>query len=110
MKKGEQRPGVLVLHGFGTGKDGSTPEILANMLCDWGYVALRFDFRCCGESEGERGRVLCEDQVADTKNAVSWFGRLPYVDETRIGALGPSFRSERPVEGKEGFGPVKSRG
>lgn len=91
MKKGEKRPAFLVLHGFGTSKDGSTPEILANMLEDWGYVALRFDFRSCGESAGERGRVLCEDQVEDTKNAVTWLGRQPYVDAKRIGVIGHSF-------------------
>lgn len=91
MKKGEKRPAFLVLHGFGTGKDGSTPEILANMLCDWGYVAMRFDFRSCGESEGERGWVMCEDQVEDVKNAVTWIGKLPYVDAKRVGVIGHSF-------------------
>ena len=45
LSPGSERPAFLVLHGFGTGKDGSTPEILANMLCEWGYVVMRFDFR-----------------------------------------------------------------
>ena len=30
----------------------------------FGYVALRFDFRSCGESEGERAQVRCFDQEA----------------------------------------------
>ncbi len=91
LADGEKRPAFLVLHGFGTGKDGSTPEILANMLCDWGYVTMRFDFRSCGESEGERGWVMCEDQVEDTKNAVTWFQNYPGVDPDRIGVIGHSF-------------------
>ncbi len=86
-----ERPAFLVLHGFGTGKDGSTPEILANMLCDWGYVVMRFDFRSCGDSEGEDGWVMCEDQVEDVKNAVTWFAKHPNVDGDRIGVIGHSF-------------------
>lgn len=91
LAPGTERPAFLVLHGFGTGKDGSTPEIIANMLADWGYVAMRFDFRGCGESEGEPARVLCEDQVEDVKNAVTWFAKQPYVDGAKIGVIGHSF-------------------
>jgi alpha-beta hydrolase superfamily lysophospholipase len=91
MKPGEKRAALLVLHGFGTSKDGSTPEIMANMFCDWGYVALRFDFRSCGDSEGERGLVRCLDQVEDTKNAVTWIGEQEGIDPQRIGVIGHSF-------------------
>ena len=91
LAPGSERPAFLVLHGFGTGKDGSTPEILANMLCDWGYVAMRFDFRGCGDSEGEPARVYCLDQVEDVKNAVTWFAEQPYVDGDRIAVIGHSF-------------------
>lgn len=88
---GTARAAFLVLHGFGTGKDGSTPEILADMLCDWGYVALRFDMRSCGESEGEPGYVRCLDQVADTRNALTWLAEQDGVDPQRIGVIGHSF-------------------
>ena len=91
FKSGEKSPAFLILHGFGTSKDGSTPEILANMLCDWGYIALRFDFRSCGDSEGERGLVRCLDQVSDTQNAVSWLSEQSEVDPKRIGVIGHSF-------------------
>jgi dipeptidyl aminopeptidase/acylaminoacyl peptidase len=91
LAPGSERPAFLVLHGFGTGKDGSTPEILANMLCDWGYVAMRFDFRGCGDSEGEPARVYCLDQVEDVKNAVTWFAEQPFVDGERIAVIGHSF-------------------
>jgi len=91
LAPGSERPAFLVLHGFGTGKDGSTPEILANMLCDWGYVAMRFDFRGCGDSEGAPARVYCLDQVEDVKNAVTWFAEQPFVDGERIAVIGHSF-------------------
>jgi hypothetical protein len=61
------------------------------MLEGFGYVALRFDFRCCGESEGERGQVRCFDQVADTKNALTFLAGREEVDPQRIGVIGHSF-------------------
>jgi hypothetical protein len=88
---GERRPAFLVLHGFGTSKNGGTPVVLCEMLEQWGYIALRFDFRGCGDSEGEHGRVLCLDQVADTSNALTWLAAQDNVDPGRIGAIGHSF-------------------
>ena len=48
-------PAFIVLHGFLGSKDRSHSEIKARMLCEWGYIALRIDFRGCGDSEGKRG-------------------------------------------------------
>ena len=66
------RPAFIVLHGFVGSKDKSHAEMMARLFEAWGYVALRFDFRGCGKSEGRRGYVLCHDQVADAKNALTW--------------------------------------
>jgi fermentation-respiration switch protein FrsA (DUF1100 family) len=52
---------------------------------------MRFDFRGCGESEGERGWILCLDQVADTSSALSYMARRPYVAADRIALIGSSF-------------------
>ncbi len=84
-------PAFLVLHGFVGSKDESHAEIQAAMLEDMGYAAFRFDFRCCGESEGERGQVRCFDQVADTKNALTFLAQRPEIDPKRIGVIGHSF-------------------
>jgi hypothetical protein len=86
-----RRPGVLVLHGFGSNKDGGVPLAVATLLAAWGYPALRFDMRGCGESEGPRGRVICLEQVEDTKNALSFLATRPEVDPERIALLGNSF-------------------
>ena len=69
-KPGQRLPAFIVLHGFVGSKDESHAEIQARMLEEMGYVALRFDFRCCGESDGERAQVRCFDQVADAKNVL----------------------------------------
>src|SRR3978361_169216 len=87
----ERLPAFLVLHGFVGSKDESHAEIQARMLEEMGYAALRFDFRSCGESEGERGQVRCFDQVADTKNAMTFLAGRAEVDPKRIGVIGHSF-------------------
>ena len=61
------------------------------MLAQWGYVALRFDTRGCGQSEGTPGRVICLEQVEDTKNALTFLISQPEVDPERIGCFGHSF-------------------
>jgi hypothetical protein len=87
----ERRPAFLVLHGFGSNKDGGVSLVVARMLADLGYVALRFDFRGCGESEGPRGRVICLEQVEDTKNALSFVATRPEADPQRVALIGNSF-------------------
>jgi dipeptidyl aminopeptidase/acylaminoacyl peptidase len=87
----ERRAALLVLHGFGSNKDGGVALAVARLLTGWGYVALRFDMRGCGESEGQRGRVICLEQVEDTRNALSFLASRPDVDAERIGVIGNSF-------------------
>src|SRR5260221_2626701 len=83
----ERRAAFLVLHGFGSNKDGGGGTTVAKMLAGLGYAALRFDFRGCGESEGERGRVICKQQVRDTRNALSFLVKRPDIDPERIGVF-----------------------
>ncbi|HEY3919745.1 MAG TPA: alpha/beta hydrolase [Stellaceae bacterium] len=91
MKPGEKRPAFIVLHGFGSNCTSSNCVLPAEMLCEWGYVALRFDFRGCGESEGKRANTVCLEQVDDTKSAVSFLETRAEVDPKRIAAAGSSF-------------------
>jgi uncharacterized protein len=91
MKPGERRPGFIVLHGFGGNKDGHGQTVVARQFTEWGYVTLRIDFRGCGESEGEHGRIICLDQVADTRNALTFLATRPEVDPQRIALVGSSF-------------------
>jgi pimeloyl-ACP methyl ester carboxylesterase len=91
LRPGECRPAFLVLHGFGGNKSGHGQTVVANQLTQWGYVTMRIDFRGCGESEGEHGRIICLDQVADTSNAVTYMAGRDDVDPQRIALVGSSF-------------------
>jgi pimeloyl-ACP methyl ester carboxylesterase len=91
LKPNERRPAFIVLHGFGGNKDGHGQAVVAKQFSAWGYVTLRLDFRGCGESEGEHGRIICLDQVADTRNAISFMAGRPQVDPQRIALVGSSF-------------------
>ena len=87
----ERRASFLVLHGFGSNKDSQNLLRPCKLLNELGYATLRFDMRGCGESEGERGRVICLEQVEDTRNALTFLAGHPAVEPGRIGAIGSSF-------------------
>jgi len=91
IARGARRPAFLVLHGFGSNKSSGSAQRPAEMLVKLGYVALRFDMRGCGDSEGEHGRVICLEQVEDTRNALTALARHPAVDPDRIAVVGTSF-------------------
>src|SRR5712692_8484611 len=87
----ERRAAFLVLHGFGSNKDSQNVLRPCKLLNELGYATLRFDMRGCGESDGERGRVICLEQVEDTRNALTFLAGHPAVEAGRIGAIGSSF-------------------
>lgn len=85
----DRRPAIVMMHGFGANKDGG-PEWVCGQFESWGYVALRFDYRGCGDSGGERGRVIPLEESADARNAVSYMAGRPEVDPGRIALCGSS--------------------
>ena len=89
LKPGERRPAIIMMHGFGANKSGG-PEWVWKQFESWGYVALRFDYRGCGESEGERGRVIPMEEVSDARNAVTFMASRSDVDPDRIALCGSS--------------------
>jgi pimeloyl-ACP methyl ester carboxylesterase len=91
IASGECRAAFLVLHGFGSNRSSSNVLHPSKVLNDLGYVTLAFDMRGCGESEGELGRVICLEQVEDTRNALSFLARHAGVDAARIAVIGSSF-------------------
>jgi pimeloyl-ACP methyl ester carboxylesterase len=91
LSRGERRPAFVILHGFGGNKDGHGQTVMAQQLTEWGYVTMRIDFRGCGESEGEHGRILCLDQVADASNALTYISTRREVNPERVALIGSSF-------------------
>jgi pimeloyl-ACP methyl ester carboxylesterase len=91
LRPGERRAAFLVLHGFGSNKTSSNVQQPSKVLNELGYVTLAFDMRGCGGSEGEFGRVICLEQVEDTRNTLSFLAGHPAVDPQRIGVIGSSF-------------------
>src|SRR3989454_8652148 len=83
LKKGERRAAFLVLHGFGSNKDGGNVVTVSNLLTGLGYATLRFDMRGCGDSQGARGRTICLEQVEDTRAALDYLSRNENVDTRR---------------------------
>jgi len=63
---------------------------LARALEGAGYVALRFDFRGCGQSDGAKGSVICMEEVDDLRRAIDFLDPQPSVDRARIGVIGAS--------------------
>jgi dipeptidyl aminopeptidase/acylaminoacyl peptidase len=91
VKPGTKVPAMLILHGFGSNKSAQGMQNMANLFAKRGYAALRFDMRGCGESEGQRARVICLEQVEDTKNALTYLASRGDIDGKRVGVIGHSF-------------------
>ena len=82
---------IMVLHGFGSNKASKSVTQPCDVLNRLGYATLAFDMRGCGESEGEKARIICLEQVSDTRNALTFLQGRPEIDPKRIGCMGTSF-------------------
>ncbi|MBJ7602817.1 MAG: alpha/beta hydrolase [Candidatus Dormibacteraeota bacterium] len=83
----ERLPAVVACSGY-TGLKDIHPARFARALVPRGYVCLTFDYRGHGYSEGERSRLIPQDEVEDVRAAVSYLTTLPEVDSGRVGLLG----------------------
>src|SRR5262249_23751028 len=87
----ERRAAFIVLHGFGSTMHAGNVLAPCAMFEKLGYVTMRFDMPGCGESEGERGLLLCPAQVKATSAALTMLAAKAHVDGKRIAVLGSSF-------------------
>jgi len=78
---------VIPCSGF-TGLMNIHPARFARSLTAAGRWCFAFDYRGFAESEGERGRVILEEQVRDIVNAATFAASDPRIDERRIVLLG----------------------
>ena len=91
VKPGEKRPAFIVMHGFGSNSSSSNVLEPCAMFEKLGYVTLRFDMPGCGESEGERGNLICLEQVQAASDGLTFLAKHPNVEGDRIGMIGSSF-------------------
>lgn len=85
----QQQYGVVIVEGSWITVKEQMAELYAERMAKNGFLALAFDFRYYGESEGEpRNYESPESKIVDLKNAVTYLSSLPYVDKNKIYALG----------------------
>ncbi|HXR86963.1 MAG TPA: alpha/beta fold hydrolase [Stellaceae bacterium] len=93
-----KRPSLVLCHGFGGSCRGAGHPELAKALEQAGYAVLRFDFRGCGQSEGKRGDVIVDEEIADLRHAIDFLQTQPSVDAARIGVIGASLGGSVAIE------------
>jgi dipeptidyl aminopeptidase/acylaminoacyl peptidase len=86
----ERRAGIVLCHGYTGVKDLYLPDN-ARVLNAAGYVALTFDYKGWGASEGPRSRLAPYSRVADVQAALTFLGLQPNVDAARLGIYGTSY-------------------
>ncbi len=90
LAPGERRAAVLLCHGYTGVKDLYLPDNAA-ALNEAGYVAMTFDYKGWGDSEGARSRLVPYSRVIDVQAAITFLGLQPEADPERIGLYGTSY-------------------
>lgn len=85
-------PAVVFFHGF-TGTKVEPHRIFvktARKLASVGFYAFRFDFRGCGDSEGDFSAMTISGEISDAIRSLDVLEKMKGVDAERLGALGLS--------------------
>ncbi|MFH1428131.1 MAG: alpha/beta hydrolase [Candidatus Margulisiibacteriota bacterium] len=89
-QEGNKYPGIILCHGFAGIKEVLLPPY-AESFAKAGFIALVFDYRGFGDSEGDRGRLIPQEQVTDIRNAITYLQSLPEIEPEKLGLWGTSF-------------------
>jgi len=89
-RRDEALPGVVLLQGYSSLRHIHGLEV-PRLLAEEGYIALSFDHRGFGKSDGDRGRVRPLEQAQDTHDAITYLQTVEGVDPERIALYGSSF-------------------
>lgn len=84
-------PGIVMCQGMAAAKEYYWYPHLAQRFVALGCVALIWDYRGVGDSEGEFGRLYPMEQAADIRNALTYLQTHPKVDPERLALYGMSF-------------------
>lgn len=81
--------GVVFYHGRGSSQRGYVSR--AEAVARKGTICLTFDFRGCGESEGNFSQLTNNDGLTDALAGYDFLASQKSVDKKRIGICGASF-------------------
>lgn len=84
-------PGVVLCQGMAGVKEYFWLPHIGRRLADLGYVALIWDYRGVGESEGDSARLFPLEQAEDIRNALSYLQVQAKVDPERLALMGWSY-------------------
>ena len=84
-------PGIVMCQGMAGVKEYFWFFEIARRFVSLGCVALIWDYRGVGESEGEPGRLYPLEQAEDIRNALTYLEVHPKVDPERLALAGWSF-------------------
>jgi len=84
------RPGILLIPGFADTAVGphNLHRALADALAQAGFVALRFDYRGQGESDGDFRAFTAQSGLEDARGALTCLCQQAGVDRQRLGVVG----------------------
>ncbi len=83
-------PAIVMANAIGAIKEITLP-VYAERFAEAGFVALAFDVRHYGESDGEpRNHLDPNKQIQDVQNAITWLRAQPEVNPDQIGGWGIS--------------------
>ena len=88
---GKSCPGIVMVQGMLGIKEQFWFPHVASRFAALGYVALIWDYRGAGESEGEHGRLFPLELAEDIRNALTYLETQPKVDPERLALAGWSF-------------------
>ncbi|OGS24680.1 MAG: hypothetical protein A2297_07690 [Elusimicrobia bacterium RIFOXYB2_FULL_48_7] len=92
LKAGKKVPGIVLFHGFtGTKLEPGNLFVKAGRyFAKQGFATLRFDFRGCGDSEGDFIDTTLPRELIDAENAVKYLMKRNEIDSSRIAIAGLS--------------------
>lgn len=87
LDENKKYPTVIVNSGY-QGFNEFYPKLFSEKLTEKGYICFGFDYRGFADSEGEKGRVVLDEQVRDIQHAISFISTHHNVDEDKVGLVG----------------------
>jgi len=85
----DSAPCVICSHGLFSSKESPKFIAIAEYLAEKGFVAIRYDHRGCGESEGKIEETTVSGRLKDLESVYIFSRRHPLVNG-KIGLLGSS--------------------